>query len=51
MRIAVLIALVNDKDLVFTEFQLFLRQEGSNGSGQQSDEAGSHENIREYVAF
>ena len=40
MHIAVLIALTDDKDLVFTEFQLFLRPEGSNGSGQRSDKAG-----------
>ena len=51
MRIAVLIALADDKDLVFTEFQLFLRPEGSNGSGKRSDKAGSHRNTQEYVAF
>ena len=51
MRIAVLIALADDKDMVFTEFQLFLRPELSNGSGQRSNKAGSHRNTREYVAF
>ena len=51
MRIGVLIALADDKDLVFTEFQLFLRPEGSNGCGQRSDKAGSDRNTREYVAY
>ena len=40
MRFAVLVASADDKDLVLTEFQLFLRPEGSNGCGQRSDKAG-----------
>ena len=47
---AVIITLGNDKDLVHIDFQLFLRVEGRNGSGQSSAKTGFHRNTREFVA-